>query len=160
VSGTQAAATGGGTDWTTALALLSLALSIVSLGWQVVSWRFGRPLVKLNAGDYMITGETGEKALIRVANSGGMPITITSAGFRQGRRPKKGRGAWVTMPDPIGTQLPHRLEPGAEALIVGSRTSLLAELEEHGVTRVRPWVALATGKTKVGGRYEPKSGDR
>jgi hypothetical protein len=142
--------------WALATALLSLGVSIVSFGWQVVAWRFGRPVIKIRAGDYTITGRRESRTVITVSNVGGMPVTLTSAGFQRRRRRKSKLGGWVLIPDgQIASTLPHRLEPGSEALFVGSRSAIVEALQKAGRTSAHPWVLIAGGKTKVGKRYTP-----
>jgi hypothetical protein len=135
------------------VAVVSLALSTVGFLWQVVTWRLGRPVVKVQAGTYAVAGlpPHARAISIRTQNIGGMPVTITAVGFQRRRRRDKS-GAWIILPHEAGHVPPHRLEPGDEAVFFVTVDAMREQLASGGVRAVHPWVALATGKVKIGRR--------
>lgn len=141
------------TGWAVGIALTSMALSVVSFGWQVVTWRFGRPIVKVNLTSNMtLTNAAGTWVSIRASNLGGMPVTLTNVSllqspWRLGRR--RNALAFALVPSPPGATLPHRLEPGDEAIFIARQDRLEHTLRTASVEVCYPSVGLATGKIRT-----------
>lgn len=127
---------------------IAIVLSVVSLTWQVATWRRSGPVVKVlvsqslpiygnDAGDWH-TGVTAQ-------NTGRSPITVTSWGLRF----PDGKTGTMTRNLPWSASLPHRLEPGADAswfIPTDDVRGMCAErgFRYHDLTAV---VTLADGRT-------------
>src|SRR5688572_2756649 len=114
-----------------AVGALGLVLAVGGLVWQVATWRFTRPIVRVDAGDFVVVGpDVGAEFVVRVRvrNVGGAPITVTTFGFESTRwyetwrwspfKTKKAKGFVVTQLVPGSSDLRHRLEPGADAMFL------------------------------------------
>lgn len=153
---------------------VSLAVSCLSLGWQIASWLMsaGRVRVELkhgliNSGAAFLgpvgkkgtlrnltslrgQGVTGQEVLaIEVVNVGRAPVTVTKYGATL-------RGAEVSVTpvhDTIGKSLPFRLEPGESETWAIDITSVRAlvhagQVLEPGARNICMTADLGTGKKR------------
>jgi hypothetical protein len=126
---------------TLCIALLSLLLAGIALGWQVVSWRRSGPRVKVSAGWGFYSTGAG-LIFITATNSGRLGTEIGSCGFdlpddRQ-----------IVDPD---VQLPTtELAPGGSVSVRFNPDRLRIPLAEQAVTGkgVRPWVQTGHGRIR------------
>ncbi|MBT2504786.1 hypothetical protein J7I98_02520 [Streptomyces sp. ISL-98] len=137
----------------TVLSICALAVSVVSLTWQVVSWLRTGPVIKVRThyAIPVIAGEIGSQQYLAVAatNRGRAPATITNWG--------------LLLPDDVTTasqsaalpgveELPHRLDPYAETSWYLGLGELDRICQERGIARgqIRPFVNVSGQGRKVG----------
>lgn len=164
----------------TVIAVLGLVLALLSLGWQVVTYiwsgsrvhvdtRFGIYLSSMLPGlmksnqptfltDALVTatgaqGFPGIMVIAVIQNVGRLPVTIQECMW-QTKLDKFG-----AIDHPLGTPLPHRLEPGAQCLSVVDLATAIAVLDaplrDKTVGRqVWPVVQLGNGRHRKGKALE------
>lgn len=154
-------------------AIASLALSCLSLGWQVATWLMstGKPKATLVYGVHQASGlpnapvgDSGEPPFdpnelyrqgvvgqtvigIQVVNHGRAPVTIVRVDLRA----RGGKASYTPTGNQIGDAIPCRIEPGAMATfflpVVHAEQVLLAEeLLKTQVAGVYMTSRTATGK--------------
>lgn len=132
---------------TTAISLIALALSIVSLAWQAWSWKNNGPMVKVNVTNAItdaITGQPEHYVAVEAVNTGRAPTTITGWGFAM----PGGANFYSTIPLRISDALPCRLESHSKATFYLDAEQVRQVHHERGIafTDMRPWVDLGSGK--------------
>lgn len=123
-------------QWALVVAAGSLVISVVSMGWQVVTWRYSRGLVRVTA-----SALPGGSIQVRAFNRGSLPAFIVSA--ECGEKPWWVRvmvGSPLTFPTLSGISAdgPIRVEAGGMAEFVVAPTTA-------GRHRVHVDVGLGTG---------------
>ena len=131
----------------TAISLVALALSVVSLSWQAWSWKNNGPMVKVhvtNAITDAVTGAPEHYVAVEAVNHGRAPTTITAWGFAL----PGGANFYSTIPQPISDALPCRLESHSKATFYLEADQVRQVHRERGIafTDMRPWVDLGSGK--------------
>jgi hypothetical protein len=138
-----------GLDYLTlAVAIFGAVTGAVALGVQIVSFLLSGPRVKVSASANLHTGNGLWFLGISAANVGRSPVTIQGVGLKLEGDKHIPVGGFL--PAYHGPDLPHRLEPGAEAswLVQPEPPLATARKEgERGVVRV--YANLATGKRVV-----------
>lgn len=129
------------------VSIIALTLSIVSLSWQVWSWRRSGPVVTVKTGHAYPTcgSQVGEHHIyVRAHNSGRTPVQVTSWSLEA---PGK-RSIVQVRPVSFSTPLPHTLPNGAEAQWFMLGDALDAQCAEMGVRveDLRAVVNLGTGQ--------------
>lgn len=137
----------GGPGMTTAIALVALGLSVVSLGWQAWTWKNNGPVVKIkvtNAITDAVTGEPEHYVNLEAFNTGRAATSITGWGIAM----PDGGNVYVTRPLPISKSLPCRLEPHSKAAFFIEGDELRRVHHERNIPfdKMRPWVDLGSGK--------------
>lgn len=128
------------------------ALALVSLSWQIFSWRLeaGRPRLEV----FQRQDRTDPKAPsdvihLVVRNRGRMPLTVEGWGFEVDKKHQ------AQFSDPE-VETPARVEPH-ESEVFELRSQWLAktllEADFNPTQKVRPWVQLGTGKTRTGKKF-------
>lgn len=151
--------------WTLGIATLGLVLSLIALVWQIVSWQFTGPRVKVTAtrGWLLPPGETVPLVIITVRNVGREPVAVQSWGLVGEKEPtgsvvtrfhNRGTG-WhgeqFTYPNPQpwqGPSVPYTLAGNHQvtwSVIKKEVSQSLAERAQEG-KRHKAYVDLATGK--------------
>jgi hypothetical protein len=131
------------------ISICALVVSLVSLGWQVVSWLRTGPVIKVKAHSAMpvVQGVMGDHhTAVTVENRGRGPATVTSWGFvGPNDRSLVTESARLPGVEP----LPHRLESHTEASWYIRYDDLGAACRDYGIQRseLRPFVIVA-GRTK------------
>jgi hypothetical protein len=161
----------------TAVSIVALALSALSLGWQGATWLLtgGRVKVELRVGAMHQSGsglihtsvanwahawsdheaEQGYRhpvIVVQVRNVGRLPITVTEWSVMV----QPSNTAFRPLADSIGPAMPYRMEPGTEetwALELAAVESLVgASAETFKITdpiHVRGRVGLGTGRVVI-----------
>lgn len=137
---------------TLVIALIGLALSLISLGWQIWSWLHNGPWVQVtsqHAYAAEIGGAVGPHLIaVRAINKGRAATTVTGFGLRS-----PSGGTIVSPNQPMQTHsLPHRLEPHSDATFYMLGSSVKETLQEQKIrpSDVRPYVTLGSGKSARG----------
>jgi hypothetical protein len=140
-----------GLDYLTlGVAIFGAVTGAVAIGVQVVSFVVSGPRVKATASANLHTGNRLWFLGICVANVGRAPVTIQGVGVQLSGNKHIPVGGFLRAY--IGPELPHRLEPGAEASWLVQPEPLLETVRregEQGVVRV--YANLATGKRVFSG---------
>lgn len=129
------------------LALLALVVSVISVSWQVWTWRYGGPVVKVTTSLGFTIDDPGlEFIVITVSNAGRSPVTVTGYGLAL---PDKGGNFVPVRPLPITPRLPHRLEAGADASFHLLRDEVRGTVAKNcgGTADLRAFATLGTGQT-------------
>jgi hypothetical protein len=139
--------------WLTLLGVLAGVLGglagIVSLVWQIATWRRSSHNVKVTTSQAWFTFSDGtfseDMLAVTIFNTGSSAVTVTGWGIEM---ESHGASLNVIAPIPGSTPLPHRLESGAE-MNVHIRAQDLRNA--HGERKVpfkqmRAWARLATGR--------------
>lgn len=120
------------------VAWLALAVSVVSLSWQIASWARSGPrllvelVVSASGG-----GRVNEPATftLMVTNVGRQATTVHNGRLLVGSRSRwhrRPREPWITeAPDAV--RLPRRIEPGDELIVSWPRDDVDAALEARGL---------------------------
>lgn len=136
---------------TTVIAVLGLMLAVVSLAWQIITytWSGSRVRVDTRFGLYLshvlpgvqsdqptflsdelvsATAHQGYPAVLLFAviqNTGRLPVTVQECLWHAHDQGKQKLG-FGTIGNPLGTPLPHRLEPGAQCYAVVDLATAMA----------------------------------
>lgn len=132
---------------TPTIALIALALSVLSLIWQAWSWRHNGPVVKVNVANAItdaVTGEPEHYVAVEAVNTGRAATTITGWGFAM----PDGANVYSTRALRISESLPCRLEPHSKATFYLEADDLRRVRAERGIafSGMKPWVDLGSGK--------------
>lgn len=127
------------------LSIVAIVMSSITLSWQVVSWRRTGAVVKVTARVAFVVGNPVSLVSVKARNSGRTAVTVTGWGFRF----PAGDGIVQAQPLPISAEIPHRLEPGAEASWFMELDAIKETCAAHGVRHqdVVAWVDLGSGRT-------------
>jgi hypothetical protein len=131
------------------IALLALLLSVASVLWQVVIWRYTGSFVKVdNHGKFeaLPSGPPfGYLVAVVARNVGRVPVTVTGVSFKL----RSGVSLMTLFPEPWqGPATPHRLEAGDEVRWYAQEGKLLDGMTARPDTaEIVAEVFLATGKT-------------
>lgn len=156
------------------VAALSLVMAALSLGWQIAQYLLsaGRPKATLlhglstggeaysgpvgsdqerfNLGGLRKQGMTGIEVVgVQVTNHGRAPVIVESVSLR----PRGGSMSFMPIGERIGPELPHKLDPGANAswFLDHAHAVRLAEASRSAagekVSGVYMAAQLGTGKT-------------
>ncbi|WP_419766608.1 hypothetical protein [Curtobacterium flaccumfaciens] len=145
-------------DLSTIAAWVGALTGIAALLWQAFVWRRSAHRVKVQRSRSWIAfgdGSTSDELLsVQARNVGAAAVTVTGWGVSLGR---KAGGLVVLNPLSFSTQLPHRLEAGAEATFYADSGGIRASALARGRTGkdLRAFVTLATGKRVYAKRGVP-----
>ncbi|GAB3081232.1 hypothetical protein [Micromonospora schwarzwaldensis] len=127
------------------LSVIAIVMSSITLTWQIISWRRTGAVVKVTAKLGFVPGLDGNFVVIEASNSGRTAVTVTGYGL------KCPDGGNLIQFDrvPLSAEIPHRLEPGAEASWLMPIENVQAVCAERGVRYqdVVAWVRLGSGGT-------------
>ncbi len=138
---------------------LGAATGILSLLWQIVSWRRSGSRVRVaskHALPILPRGPDSWYLTVEARNAGRLAVTVDSWGFSMGRR----RGNIVPLRhEPWFDRVPLRLEPGASATFGMPADEVRRLAQEQGVSlaQLKPWVSLGDGSRVVSRRSVPLS---
>jgi hypothetical protein len=128
---------------------LALALSIISLGWQVWTWQLSGAVVRVELSHAYPTyddGHIGDHHLAVTANNAGRSsVQVTGWGL-QGR---DGKTRLISpRPSPLSKPLPHTLEQGTSAtwLVLADEIRRTSVAEGIRPKDLRAYVQLGNGK--------------
>lgn len=133
---------------TIAIALVALALSVVSLGWQAWSWKNNGPVVEVKVSnaitDALTPGDAQHYVEVEAINTGRAATSVTGWGIGM----PGGANVYVTMPLRISESLPCRLESHSKAAFFIEGDELRRVHHERGIAfeDMKPWVDLGSGK--------------
>ena len=133
---------------TTAIALVALALSVVSLGWQAWTWKNDGPVVRVEVTnaitDALTPGDAEHYVNVEVFNTGRAATSVTGWGIGM----PGGANVYVTRPLPISESLPCRLESQSKVAFFIEGDELRRVHHERAIPfdKMRPWVDLGSGK--------------
>ena len=129
--------------------LIALALSVVSVVWQFVTWRGSGPLVRVEVSQSVpvLPGQRPGDLYTQVTarNLGRMPITVTSWALEL----PDGSGLFFVSPAEWSSPLPFRLDSHAEASWWVRTAEVRQSCAERGIapSTIGGIVSLANGKT-------------
>jgi hypothetical protein len=130
---------------------VALVLSVVSFGWQVISWRRSGAQMRV-VTKWGIAGTPSDGVwflAVDATNTGRLATEINQIGFQLSRRDK--RHTIVLFQDALGRPitLPIPLAPGASTSVMYRPGDLLEVLRREGLTgkRARPFAATGHGRT-------------
>ena len=139
--------------WLTLLGVLVGVLGglagIVSLLWQIATWRRSAHNVKIKTAQAWFTFPNGtfsdDMLAVTIYNTGSSAVTVTGWGVEMSPR---GESLNVITPIVGSTPLPHRLESGAEMNVHVRAQDLRDARAERSVpfSQMRAWARLATGR--------------
>lgn len=147
-------------DLSTIAAWVGALTGVAALLWQAFIWRRSAHRVKVKRSRSWVAfgsgGVSDELLSVQAHNIGASAVTVTGWGVSLGRR---AGGLVVLHPLSFSTQLPHRLEAGAEATFYADSDGTKASASEHGKRGrdLRAFVMLATGKKVYAKRGIPLS---
>ncbi len=127
-------------------AWFGVAISVVGLGWQIITWRMNRHHVKVkvaNALSISNLGQTEHCIVIEVFNVGKDPISVSNWWIAIKRK-----GNLVcTVQHPWSQNLPAFLAPNHSAKFYLHAEEARRASAETGVpfTKMNPWVQLSNG---------------
>jgi hypothetical protein len=131
-----------------AIALVALALSLISLGWQAWTWARGGPILKVEVSNAvtdvgLFTGEPEHFVCVTAINTGGSALTVDTWGIEL----PDGRSIFATRPDDFSGPPKARLEPGesVDYYIHADDVRGHASLNRVRFDDMRPWVRTAAG---------------
>ncbi|MGA5472537.1 hypothetical protein ACPCUK_27660 [Streptomyces arboris] len=135
------------------IALVALVVSLISLGWQIITWLRSGPVIKVkgHSSIAVVDGNAGEVHLsVTAVNRGRAPATVTGWGLRL---PNGSSVVPQSAQLPGTNPLPHRLEPHAEASWHVPQTAVEEACRTHHVelSQVRPFVDVS-GRGQVLGK--------
>lgn len=136
---------------TLALAVIGTLLSLLSLSWQAFTWSRSGAVIRVTASNsFPVFGEElgNHHVTVTAVNKGRAATTLTHWGIDMGN----GSNAVVLEPLPWSTQLPHRLEPGAEAAfhIPAAELRNYHQQTKRPFSLMRPWVSRAGSQKTFG----------
>lgn len=144
---------------TLVIALLALLLSVASLVWQMLSWRYTGSFVKVDNHAKFVVLPSGPPhgylVSVTARNVGRAAVTVTGMAFKL----KTGESLMSLLPEYWqGPATPHRLEAGDEVRWYAQHEKLLDGITgKPDEAEVVAEVFLATGKkATAGGRWRPK----
>lgn len=130
---------------------VALVLSVVSFGWQVISWRRSGAQMRV-VTKWGIAGSPPDGVwflAVEATNTGRLATEVNQIGFQLSRREK--RQTIVLFQDAIGRPitLPIQLPPGASTSVMYRPSDLLEVLRREGLAgkRARPFAATGHGHT-------------
>ena len=132
------------------LSVVAIVMSSITLTWQIVSWRRTGAVVKVTAKLGFVPGLDGMFVVIEASNSGRTAVTVTGYGLRHPNNHDLIQLDRV----PLSAELPHRLEPGAEASWLMPMENVKATCAERGIRHqdLVGWVRLGSGGTVMAKR--------
>lgn len=132
---------------TLAIAIAGFLLAVISLSWQVWTFRASGARVKVTTGTAIPVGGAGHippQLQITAVNAGRGPASIVRFGLEL----PDGGSIAATRPSPLASSsLPARLEGQSSANFFLDNAECHEEFDRRGVplNQVRPYVDLATG---------------
>jgi len=131
-----------------ALSILALGLSVVSLGWQVIAWRRGGPVVQVSQGLMPAHVGGGDELRVVVRNLGRFATTVDWCSFLVGDT-KVRPDVVVVLPETLdgAEPFPFRLEGHSSQIILFDAADLRrrAARIRGGTQPVRAFVQLGNG---------------
>jgi hypothetical protein len=135
-------------EWATlTVAVLALVLSVISVGWQVWTWRGSGPRVKVTANQAVILPVGSDPYVsVTAANTGRSATTVAMWGF-DGPNDEDGQMLFP-YPTPWSTPLPHRLDAHSNGTWYVQTAEVRQGCAEHGwdYRQIRGWVRLSSGE--------------
>ncbi|MFI2358157.1 hypothetical protein OG582_11925 [Streptomyces anulatus] len=135
------------------ISVIALVISLVSLGWQVITWLRSGPVIKVkgHAAIPVVNENPGELHLsVTAVNRGRAPATITGWGLRL---PNGSSVVPRSAELPGVNPLPHRLESHAESswYILHAALEEAAQTHQVELSQLRPFVDVS-GRGRVLGK--------
>lgn len=142
------------------LAVISLVLSTLALGWHVISWLLTGSWVRVKWSHSTVVGaqpDPGVLLAITATNVGRAPIEVTGWGLEL---PDGSHMPGHASPLPWVPSVPHTLEGGHQQQWHMPVAGLVEALRKAGYTHfpaLRPFVTVAGGKRKRARKpYQPE----
>ncbi|MFJ9749668.1 hypothetical protein [Streptomyces chartreusis] len=135
------------------ISLAALAVSIVALMWQFISWLRNGPVIKVRSHNAIpvVRGSIGDRQYLSVSatNRGRASATITQWGLLL---PGGMTTASDSAPLPGVEPLPYRLDPYADASWYIAQEEVDQMCHEHGFERgqIRPFVMVSGQGRRLG----------
>lgn len=145
-------------DLSAVAAWIGALTGIAALLWQLFAWRKSAHRVKVERSRAWVAfgggGLSDELLSVQARNVGAAAVTVTGWGISLGR---EAGGLVVLNPLAFSTQLPHRLESGAEATFHAESSGIKASALRRGKRGkdLRAFVTLATGQRVYAKRGVP-----
>jgi hypothetical protein len=140
---------------TLTVAILGLALALVTFVWQTVTFRLTGPVIQLRAGVGKVFPINEDVVNATASNTGRAPVQISTWGFcylkRRARhffrRRRVGTALFVASGMAGSPRPPVTVEGGHDVTFWADRDALAREMPEAPRrSTLHAWVALATGK--------------
>jgi hypothetical protein len=130
------------------LSITAIVLSVVSIAWQVKTWRESGPVVQVTANQAFLTygPEISDPHVdVTATNKGRAPITVKSWGLEL----PGGQHMAMLEYSRMSASLPHRLEPGADASWYVETKTVTEKCASEGVRYqdLTAYVTLGDGRT-------------
>lgn len=131
------------------ISLVAICLSVISLTWQILSWRLGGSRIKASTNSFITVGTAPDLHLLGLtATNRGR--AATEVHYMALELP--GNRSLAPMPNPVhDIKMPRKLEPGGQTTISYPHQVVLQGLAEQGVKKVRP--VIRTGHGDVRGKW-------
>ena len=141
------------------VAHLALVVSLLSLGWQVVSWKSGGAQLKIGAIHGVTPGgaygdQPIECIMISVANSGRLATTVSQVNFLRKKHWWSRKGGTVVFFQPalVVGEFPRRFDAGDEATFAIRVESIVEMLDKDGIEVSELMPRAVTGHREFVGR--------
>jgi hypothetical protein len=135
------------------LSIIAIVMSAASLGWQVITWQKGGPVVDVTVSTSMPTygDRVGDPHVtVTAMNTGRSPVTVNGWGLRC----PDGQNMVMINNLAWSTPLPHRLEPAADGKWHIVTEDVRKQCEARGIRYqdLVAYVNLADGRTVDAGK--------
>jgi len=127
------------------IAIAGVALGLVSLVWQIVTWRSSGPNLTVTCAEAFPVGPDFDRPVpfisVEATNRGRMAAPVASVGWEVRKGQTMVPTEWANWSDPLPTSIaPHDSASWAYPAEV-----LRGDMERHGIQEVRAFVRTSTG---------------